>query len=68
MVAWVMARWRVLVAVAGTSHIKDLVFLAPMTPSNVKPLTSVPCGLFHSFYSAAIQFLKSRTTQPQAWY
>ncbi len=43
-------------------NVKEHVFL---TPSNVKPLTGVPCGLFYSFYSATIQFLRSRTTQPQ---
>ncbi len=41
------------------SNVKEDVFLTPITPSNVKPLTGVPCSLFYSFDSAAIQFLRS---------
>ena len=51
----------------GYGHLtsKDLVFLTPITPSNVNPLTGAPGGPFYSFYCATIQFLRSRTTQPQ---
>ena len=48
------------------SNVKELVLPAPMNPSNVKPLTGVPCGLFYSFYSAAIQISEKCGAEAEA--